>query len=81
MLTIGSAPDPDAMHLTQGVVRVEGDLFGFSIYSMHIPTFYLDVCPRCTSILYYFTHTFIAYTQITRIRVCSYRESTIKRSM
>ena len=37
MLTIGSTPDPGALHLTQGVVRVVGGVnFGFSTISMHI---------------------------------------------
>ena len=40
MLTIGSTPDPSALHLTEGVVRVVGEVnFGFSTISMHILTF------------------------------------------
>ena len=40
MLTIGSTPDPGALHLTQGVVRVVGGVnFLFSTISIHILTF------------------------------------------
>ena len=44
MFTIGSTPDPGALHLTQGVVRVVGEVsFGISTISMHMLTF-LSLC-------------------------------------
>ena len=40
MLTIGSTPDPSALHLTKGVVRVVGGVNSrFPTISMHILTF------------------------------------------
>ena len=39
MPSIGSTPDPGALHLTQGVVKVVGGVnFRFSTISMHILT-------------------------------------------
>ena len=84
MLTIGSTPDPGALHLTQGVVRVVGGVsvifstiyirIRILIYAyiyIRILTFYLYVCPRSTPILYRIAHTFIAYTHFAHILDCA----------
>ena len=43
MLTIGSAPDPDAMHFTQGVVKVVGgSIWIFYLFYAH--TYFLSLC-------------------------------------
>ena len=84
MLTIGSTPDPGALHLTQGVVRVVvgGVSVIFSTIYIRIRILiyayiyaylllYLYVCPRSTRILYRIAHTFIAYTHFAHILDCA----------
>ena len=84
MLTIGSTPDPGALHLTQGVVRVVvgGQCYIFYYLYTHTHTYiriyiyaylllYLYVCPRSTPILYRIAHTFIAYTHFAHILDCA----------
>ena len=50
MLTIGSTPDPGALHLTQGVVRVVGGV------SVIFSTIYIRI--RILIYAYIYTHTY-----------------------